>query len=207
MLFLLLVFVCLLFAFIFPCSRSKEGGDYWDRMSRLHFLLAQLWSPPDVGGIDTTWVHDEHLCCENSGKAGVGIRENGMKNGKEEEEKNEFFVIRELLFSNPYCLLVGQLLNGNICLPINLRLFLHETWWRNIPDHIFSSNTLHNLLQLLKTFKFLDLQNCSLNVIGSISRKLSEWKYSRMLARILIWTGIVIYTKSNLEKTTRTEYM
>lgn len=81
-----------------------------------------------MGGIDTTWVHDEHLCCENSGKAGVGVRENGMKNRKEEEEeKNEFFVIRELLFSNPYCLLVGQLLNGNICLPINLRLFLHET--------------------------------------------------------------------------------
>lgn len=28
-----------------------------------------------------------------------------------------------------------------------------------------------------------------------------------MLARILIWTAIVIYTKSNLEKTTKTEYI
>lgn len=28
-----------------------------------------------------------------------------------------------------------------------------------------------------------------------------------MLAHILIWTGIVIYTKSNLEKTTKTEYI
>lgn len=37
------------------------------------------------------------------------------------------FAIRELLFPDPYSLLVGQLLNGNICFPIDLCLFLHET--------------------------------------------------------------------------------
>jgi len=128
------LFVCLLFAFIFSLLivAGKEGiteAGWADCISTLitsgvlqvwvgliwHGCMINIFTVRAVGELVLVFMR---MAC-------IWLKKNGKK---KRGKMLLLFAIRELLFPDPYSLLVGQLLNGNICFPIDLRLFLHETW-------------------------------------------------------------------------------
>lgn len=174
---------CLVFFFLnLFFTHSSQKGVRLLREDEKLALLPCLTLEPSKRGWDgdntgARWAMKQSPHPKRSRRVSLTIHEQGIacvwliKIGRRREEKKMLsFVIYN--FSS---LMLGWLVNDYICLPLNLHLFLldcslHETQWGNILDPSFSSSTLRNLQQLLKTCKFLDLQNHSLNF---------TWKYSQ----------------------------